>query len=201
MQAVRALGVGLLLLSAYLWSRTVTVTGEACGTLYDLWRGSWSPPNIGGDATKACLDHATFAAVAANGLLLLGFAAMLVGTIALTRRTLTRPLRWGAEIAMALSWGVLTAALAMTAALYLDSGPICGWYAVGEVDDYVRHGADTAMCLAAGGGVLPGDYGPIAMLTFPIGVVLWVVITTCARISPRRSPDVIRTEHPLAQDV
>ena len=187
MQAVRALGVALLLLSAYVWSRTVTVGGEACGTVYDLSRGFWSPPSIAGDdPTKACLDQAIWWATAAHGLLLLGFAAMLVGTIALTRRTLTSPLRWGVELAMALSWGVLTAALAMTAALYLDSGPTCGWYAVGEVDDYVRHGADTAICLAAGGGVLPGDYGPIAVLAFPVGVVAWVVITTCARLRARR---------------
>ncbi|KQW53671.1 hypothetical protein ASC77_05230 [Nocardioides sp. Root1257] len=208
MQAVRALGVGLLLLSLYFWSRAVTVGDQVCGTTYDLWRGSWSPPGSGGDTTKMCLNQATLPAVVASGLMLLGVAALLVGTIGLTRRALARPRGWGQEVGMALSWGVLAAVLTATSAVSLDRGPICPWIKVGGYDEYVRElheleqqGIGFGQCMAAGGGLEPLAYVGLAVFSFPVGVVLWVVITTCARLLARRSRDVIRTERPLAPSV
>lgn len=194
MQAVRALGVGLLLLSVYFWSRTAVVGDQVCGTAYDLWRGHWSPPSgDGGDTTKACLDQATLPVVAANGLMLLGVAALLVGTIGVTRRALSRRRGWAAELGMALSWGVLAAVLVASSAVYLDPGPICPWIKVGGYDEYARvvqeleqQGSGLMQCTAASPGLMPIDYAWFAALFgFPAGVVLWVGITTCARLRAR----------------
>ncbi|GAA1765931.1 hypothetical protein GCM10009795_010630 [Nocardioides hankookensis] len=200
MQVLRALGLALLVGSTVVWSHTIRVDGQACGTVYDLWRGHWSPSSVPGqDSTRVCLAEANVPVVAANALLLLGVAALVVATLGLTRGALAERRGWWAEVAMASSWGVLVAALVASAALYLDPGPICPSIRAGGYDEYVhlaheleKQGIGLGQCMVAGGGFDGIDYPFFAIVGFLVGLLVWVAITVSARLLLRR--DVIRAE-------